>query len=289
MHTHVRSVVTLFLTHHQNQYEKRAYAERVRILNLFAEYIGDRPITDCTPADVLTFVTERKQWKSGWTKRLSNQAIQRCFNWAAKLKLVKENPFTGVTFPEGEPRRAMTTAEFHSLIKATDTCFRPCLWFLWWTGCRPGELSSMTWKDVDFERGIITLKHHKTAKKTKKPRMIPLPDHALKMLRVQQRRYGTEGFVFTNRSNRPWNRSSLSLRMQRLRERIGLPRDCYLYSLRHSYGTNAILAGVPVLMVAKCMGHSGTGTTIKHYVHIDHEYEALRGAANFKRPAAKAN
>ncbi len=39
----------------------------------------------------------------------------RPFYWAAKQRLITENPFKGVDFGEGMPRRPITDAEFQAV------------------------------------------------------------------------------------------------------------------------------------------------------------------------------
>jgi len=42
-------------------------------------------------------------------------SIMRPFYWAAKQRLITENPFKGVDFGEGMPRRPITDAEFQAV------------------------------------------------------------------------------------------------------------------------------------------------------------------------------
>lgn len=74
--------------------------------------------------------------------------------------------------------------------------------------------------------------------------------------------------IFTNDLGNPWHRSSLSLRMQRLRKAAGLPPEVTLYQLRHRYATDAIRFNTNLMTLAKILGHVGT-RMLDHYVHID--------------------
>lgn len=50
---------------------------------------------------------------------------------------------------------------------------------------------------------------------------------------------------------------------------IGIDKDIHPHSLRHTYATFALLAGVPIQEVQKSMGHSSTDTTFRYYRAVD--------------------
>jgi integrase len=53
--------------------------------------------------------------------------------------------------------------------------FRQVLFFLRYTGARPGEMANLTWDDVNLEAGVIVLRKHKTIRtRTPRPRVIQL-------------------------------------------------------------------------------------------------------------------
>ena len=49
----------------------------------------------------------------------------------------------------------------------------------------------------------------------------------------------------------------------------GINKDIHPHSLRHTYATFALLAGVPIQEVQKSMGHSSTDTTFRYYRAVD--------------------
>ena len=57
----------------------------------------------------------------------------------------------------------------------------------------------------------------------------------------------------------------LSLKMQRLRRRLGLPQGVTPYGLRHRYGLMGIKNGVNLKLLSLCMGHLRTQQT-EHYI-----------------------
>ena len=118
---------------------------------------------------------------------------------------------------------------------------------------------------------------HKTSKKTRKPRIIPLTTAVVRLLKSIARRDGTQGAVFKTTHGGPWARNSLSQKIKRLRKRCGVPEEASLYGLRHRFGTRAVLQGVDLKTLADLMGHSRVQTT-EHYLHTAEEYDHLRQA-----------
>jgi integrase len=101
-----------------------------------------------------------------------------------------------------------------------------------WTGCRPGELAGLQWKDVDLDRGILAIRRalvrtRPTAKargagtsfelaptKTRKDRTIPIPADLVRLLRSHKAahnayrlaagaEYEDHGLVFCGEFGRP--------------------------------------------------------------------------------------
>lgn len=131
------------------------------------------------------------------------------------------------------------------------------------------------------------LAEHKTARKVRKPRVVPLVPVVVKLL-IQLRKHSGGESVFVNERETPWNRCSLSLRVQRCRERQGVPADAKLYGARHQFGTMAIVRGVDIKTLSQLMGHESTRMT-EHYLHLAGQREHLGQSmrrATASRPGA---
>jgi integrase len=280
----VKSVIDLYLANHHRDYAKRALAEHLRIYAMLEKELGDRRVSECRPGDLAIWIGSQKQWKSQWTLRGVANAVQRPFNWAAKMKLIRDNPFDGVVFREGESRRPMTDEEFSALMRTTDALFRRVLLFLRLTGCRSGEMAALRWEDVDIPRCAACLPQHKTRKHTKKARVIPLVPVVTALLLWMRRQHGRGQYVFVNLRGEPWNRCSLSLRMQRLRRHAGVSVEAKLHGLRHQFGTSALRGGANIKFVSLSMGHSSVSTTEKYYLHLDNEIGPMVQAMSCAAP-----
>lgn len=74
------------------------------------------------------------------------------------------------------------------------------------------------------------------------------------------------------------SRSALRRPWREIKQLGGLPSELDLYSLRHNFASQLVMAGVDLKAVQSLMGHSSIETTMRHYAHLreDHLQEALR-------------
>ena len=295
----VASIVETYLAYAEKRLGGRTMEERTHYLQAFAEAHGWRKVGDCLPFHLTSWLDANPQWKSAWTVSSVVNIVQRPFNWAVQQRLIPANPFKGVSRRQGQPRRPMTDEEFQGLMRATagrrsrttptpGARFRQVLVFLRYTGCRPGELCRLRWQDIDLDNAVIVLAEHKTSRtqRVPRPRIVPLHPVVVKLLISIRRRRERGELVFLTHRRTPWNRSNLSLRLQRARQKAGIADEVKLYGLRHGFGTRSILNGVDLKTLAQLMGHTTTRMT-ENYVHLAGQREHLAAAmrrANDRRP-----
>ena len=229
------------------------------------------------PFHLTQWLDANPDWKSDWTLYRIVGTVKRAFEWSCRQGLIAANPFKHVNHRPGAPRRPITDAEFQALLRGAPgrrgRPFRQALIFLRYTGCRPCEMAALKWADIDLERQVIVMREHKTAKKVRKPRVVPLVPVVIKLL-IHLRKHRRGDHVFLNDRGNPWHRSALGLRLLRCRKRQGIPTDATLYGVRHQFGTTAIVRGVDIKTLAQLMGHESTRMT-EHYLHLSGEREHL--------------
>ena len=112
----------------------------------------------------------------------------------------------------------------------------------------------------------IVLREHKTARKTGKPRRIPI-GRKLGELLDQAIGNRSEGPIFLSPAGAGWRVENLSRTYSRLRDAAGLPRDLVLYLARHECGTK-ICQAKGIEYARRLLGHTNISTT-QRYVHLD--------------------
>lgn len=273
---------------------KRTVYERRRYLQLFAEEFGQQRIGQIKAFHLEKWVLSHPTWKSPETKTEAVKSVKAAFNWAVRAQLIEKNPFAHVTMGYRVRRRPATRREFAQLMRgllhpttkraddvASKRRLREILTFILFTGARPSEVASLRWRHVDLTHGVITLLEHKTTstQRSPSPRRIFLVAPVIRLLKKVSQRQDHSDFVFVNTRSRPWARNSIQQNLKRVRERIGLPDDLSLYSLRHLFGTTASMNGVELATLSQIMGHTSSRMT-EHYIHLAGQFEHLHKEMN---------
>lgn len=130
------------------------------------------------------------------------------------------------------------------------------------TGMRRGELFKLEWRDVDFERGFIHIRHPKGGKSQK----IPLNDAARGVLEGHPHVDGTP-YVFPGQGGK--QRVTIQVASNRIKARAGLPADFRpLHGLRHLFASTLASSGqVDMLTLQKLLTHKSPQMT-KRYSHL---------------------
>jgi integrase len=168
------------------------------------------------------------------------------------------------------------------------------------TGLRQGELRGLTWDDVDWTRGTLTVRRSLARawdggyqlaepKTGRSRRTVNLPAAAIDALRREQREQSAAreavgiawqdrlGLIFTDAVGRPLYPTAVHRAFRELLTAAGLAFVPF-HGLRHSTATALLAAGVPLRVVSDVLGHSGIAITADYYAHV--ERDARREAAD---------
>lgn len=164
----------------------------------------------------------------------------------------------------------MSPEEVRKVIGKIDPHYHPIFWFLYCTGCRPGEAKALRWSDIDedltqvsIERGRVYGKDGST--KTGKFRSVPLNKKIRAVLKSMERG-ADDGFVFISKGGNPIN-GHLDRIWRNAAAKAGI-RHRPSYNLRHSFGSAALYNGVAMPVVSRILGHADMATTMRFYAGI---------------------
>lgn len=167
--------------------------------------------------------------------------------------------------PGGRKREALPTkAQTKAILERLPAEVRPIFRALRLCGARPGELCAATIADWDRAAGKIVLAQHKTAKKTGRPRIIPVGHPALRRLLEESVGSRTAGPLFLRANGNPWTTSAVSSAYRAARNAAGLPDDLVLYLTRHEHATELYRNTKDLKTVGDALGHSNISTTMRY-------------------------
>jgi integrase len=273
------SLCEAFLAWSHRENEPRTYEFYRSFLQTFVDLHGAVRVRDLKAYHVTRWFETQPGWNQS-SRRCAVTAIKRALNWAVKEGYLGTNPLKAVEKPSVLHREKVVTAEEHKTITdaVLDEAFKWFLFSLRHTGCRPGEIRTVTAQDVNLDVGTWTFKRHKTVKKTHKPRVVMLTPPMIELCRQLVVKH-PNGALFRNSRGKPWTRNAIRCRFRRLRHKLGVEPGVVAYAYRHTFTTEGLEAGVPIATMAELLGHTSTKMISDHYGHLDQKSDHLREAA----------
>jgi integrase len=200
--------------------------------------------------------------------------LNRLYNLAKRWGLYQgDNPLDRVELPRLDNLRTefLSDEEADRLMITLDSW--PCresaafVKFTLFTGLRRSELFKLTWDDVDFNRGMITIRSPKGGK----TQILPVSPQALEVLRSLDVR---SPYVFPGKNGR--QRTDFKGPWLRIRQAAGLPSNFRFHGLRHHFASTLVSNGVDLSIVQALLTHKDARTT-QRYSHL--KPGAMREAA----------
>ena len=149
-----------------------------------------------------------------------------------------------------------------------------------YTGMRIGEICALQWEDISVETIWIkrTMQRLKTntnktevmilpPKTASSDREIPIPQTLLSAIAERRK---ASGFVLLQVNGNIIEPRLLQNKFTKITKACGLS-NAHFHTLRHTFATRCIEAGVDVKTLSEILGHSDVKTTLNKYVHSSME------------------
>jgi integrase/recombinase XerD len=175
----------------------------------------------------------------------------------------------------------LSRSEISRLIAAaTNLKHRALMMTVYGAGLRVSELVRLRPENIHADRMLIRIdcsKGHKDRYTLLSPRM-------LTELREYWKAYRPSTWLFTNRDGSgPLPKGTAQGAFDDLKQRAKIVHGHGIHSLRHSFGTHLMEAGVPLPVIQRLMGHAALSTTAK-YLHVSSGYvEGIRSPLDLLR------
>ena len=194
----------------------------------------------------------------------SQHVLQRDWHTLTLLRAHTAHRLPAVLSVE-EVRRLLTSATpFHNHVYFTT---------VYSLGLRLHEALSLQVSDIDGQRLQVHIHHGKGAK----DRYVPLPQETLALLRTYWKTHRNKTWLFpaTGRDQKqsssaasPMRRTSVQGAFRTAKHRAGITKTgVAIHTLRHSYATHLLEAGVNPRLIQRYLGHTQLETTML-YLHL---------------------
>ena len=209
---------------------------------------------------------------SAKTKRNHLGVIKRMLDQALKEDIINSNPAINATPPIGEPKdrhRLLTEQDLEIIFKGAGTWWLYYS-FLYHTGLRAGDVSMLTYSNIDFVKKTITVK----IKKSKRVHEFPLAQTLYDQLDMTTDSALPVFPELYAESDRKLNDNLAKPRkhMQSLLSEAGKEKAT-LHSFRHTFNTTLRDLGLGMEDRKSLLAHTSTATT-RIYTHPNIELAA---------------
>jgi integrase/recombinase XerD len=191
--------------------------------------------------------------------------------------LKREWPTLELVRPRREKKLpvVLSREEVRRILEQVQTpVYRACLKTIYSCGLRLHEGAQLQVSDIDSGRMALHI-HGKGGK----DRYVPLPDRTLELLREFWKTHRSRLWLFPvwGRGMKPLihppTDSTLQETFKRALALAGISKRAHIHTLRHSYATHLLEAGVNLRIIQENLGHSSARTT-QIYTHLTPEVRA---------------
>ncbi len=283
----------------------RTYQGYVEKSKTILEHLGNMQLQKIELYHLQKFISDlQNEGKSPKSLRHYYSIFKMCFDDAIMCRHISLNPTRNLKLP------SMRRKELNIMTKEEQLVFEGFMKkyrmgtayiVLVNTGLRAGELSGLTWKDVDFEnkalyvrRGMqkittydddfnkVKRERKVTDVKTENSyRVVPMLDKVVRILQEYKEKVQAEqeelaelgegfkedDFIFKTKYNHPITSEYLRKTCQGICKSNNF-RKVGIHELRHTFATRSIEAGIDLRVLQEILGHASYSTTADIYVHI---------------------
>jgi integrase len=219
----------------------------------------------------------RRQATANRTMTVLKAALNRAWRdkkVASNAEWQRVEPFEDV---DAARVRYLSVDEAKRLLNACEPDFRRLVQAALETGARYGELAALQVVDWNKDAGTVAIRRSKGGK----PRHVVLTEEGIAFFKeVCAGRAGRETMLLKANGG-TWRKSHQKQPMLDACKHAKISPAISIHGLRHTWASLAVMNGVPLLVVARNLGHTDTRMVEKHYGHLAPSYiaDAIRAGA----------
>ncbi|GEP43074.1 tyrosine-type recombinase/integrase [Brevifollis gellanilyticus] len=259
-------------------------------LNTLSQERRASPLGTLGMNELVAFQKANKEaGKSSTTVNLAIKTLSMALNRALELGLIKTNPAKGFDKVTSSKMKK-DVFEPGQVAKLRDTAsgdWKGVILFGYYTGMRLGDITGLSWSNVDIQCEWLTFVDRKTSKQLQ----IPLHPMVTRYLKEQVRPSDNSAVFPSVHGKATSGRSGLSTSFATIMRNAGISgkqikaggvegrsrNTLTFHSLRHSFTSALANAGVPAETRQKITGHLDNKT---HQIYTHHDKQTLKNAVD---------
>jgi integrase len=275
---------------------ERTYARIIETIKKIEESpMSEKNINDITSTDIQNYLNTLKDYSNSTIKKVKEQFSQT-FNEALNKGYILRNPMAEVIRPRSNKERKVVRAleideqqkltNYLMNVPITDEPYKVAYLIEMYLGLRIGEVLALRNTDINLQKNLITVNKTLTTDKDHKVimgnstktyagiREVPIPsfirNEIISQMRLAENNKYKQLFLTPNGDYvRPNNANR---KLKELLEKMGIS-NISSHSLRHTYGTRCVEAGMRAVALQRLMGHTDVSITLNTYTSVFNKYK----------------
>lgn len=275
---------------------ERTYSRIIETIKKIEETpLSIKNINDITSIEIQNYLNSLKNYSDSTIKKIKEQFSQT-FRKAINKGYIVKNPMLDVIRPRSIKKRKVVRAleieeqqkltDYLMTVPITDEPYKVAYLIEMYLGLRIGEVLALRNTDINLHKNLISVnktlstdKNHKvimgnSTKTYAGIREVPIPafirNEIINQMRIAENNRDKQLFLTPNGEYvRPNNANR---KLKELLEKMDIT-DITSHSLRHTYGTRCIEAGMRAVALQRLMGHTDVAITLNTYTSVFNKYK----------------
>lgn len=259
-----------FVTYSRINHTKLTYENNKSLCNLLLNYFNNIDMDKVNHVTLEQFIESRKDTVKNATINRALACLKKIYNLMRARGQIENTPFQNFHLLKEDQTKIqyLSEQEINDLISCRlldlkkYRHYKMMILLALNTGMRLREVLRLTWRDVNLDDQVIIV----TRTKNHKVRTIPINNTLAQYLKPKAQ----DEFVVGRKLN------SIRYGFQNVLKASGIHEPYTFHTLRHTFASRMVLAGVDVVTVQELLGHADLKTT-QRYTHINqaHKIEAV--------------
>lgn len=275
---------------------ERTYGRTLKTIKLIEKTPTSKEnITDITSSDIQNYFNTLKNYSNSTIKKITEQFSQ-AFELAMNRGYLFRNPMYDVIKPKSNKEKKVVRAleieeqqvltDYLTSIPISSEPYKVAYLIEMYLGLRIGEVLALRSTDVNLQKNLISVNKTLTRDRNNKVimgkatktyagiREVPIPsfikNEIISQMRLAEKNKDKQLFLDTNGNYvRP---TTVNDKLRTLLKKLGI-ENISSHSLRHTYGTRCVEAGMRGVALQRLMGHTDISVTMNTYTSVFNKYK----------------